>query len=248
MHDSTTIPTPLKRCTMCDQLKPASTEYFCATKWNKIGLEGRCRDCKANRETQRRLDPSSHNPPMSEGCKRCISCKEVKPYEAFAGDKHHRDGRQNQCRLCRKAYHEANRGTILAKKKLYYIEHREAVIEGVRSYTLANLGKVKAYRKAFWTANPDKRRAKEHMRRTRIIGNGGHFTDKDVANMQAIQQGHCAYCSRIGIPLTIEHIIPVVRGGPSDHWNLCLACQRCNSSKGDKLLEEWVYRWYLEKD
>jgi hypothetical protein len=95
------------------------------------------------------------------------------------------------------------------------------------------------------TRNPEKARAAKNRRRTRLAGNGGYFTDKDVANMRYIQQNLCAYCGRIGQTLQIEHIIPVCRGGPSDPWNLCLACRKCNLNKGRKLLSEWKQRWYL---
>jgi 5-methylcytosine-specific restriction endonuclease McrA len=41
----------------------------------------------------------------------------------------------------------------------------------------------------------------------------------------------CAYCRSpmfMGIPMVIEHIVPLVRGGSSTFDNLCLACYRCN--------------------
>src|ERR671924_945759 len=47
----------------------------------------------------------------------------------------------------------------------------------------------------------------------------------------------CAYCRSpmiVGIPMVIEHIIPLVRGGSSTPDNLCLACYRCNEFKGSR--------------
>lgn len=47
---------------------------------------------------------------------------------------------------------------------------------------------------------------------------------------------HCEYCQTqeliIGIPLEVEHIIPVNDGGETNEANLCLACPRCNRYKG----------------
>ncbi len=37
-----------------------------------------------------------------------------------------------------------------------------------------------------------------------------------------------------GAQMTIEHIIPISRGGNSDESNLCLACAWCNSYKWAK--------------
>jgi len=48
--------------------------------------------------------------------------------------------------------------------------------------------------------------------------------------------GHrCAYCRSpivIGIPMVIEHIVPIVAGGLTAMDNLCLSCYRCNEFKG----------------
>src|SRR2546428_11454058 len=47
----------------------------------------------------------------------------------------------------------------------------------------------------------------------------------------------CAYCRSpmiVGIPMVIEHIIPLVSGGSSTPDNLCLACYRCNVFKGSR--------------
>ena len=46
----------------------------------------------------------------------------------------------------------------------------------------------------------------------------------------------CGYCRTsilvTGQPLTIEHIIPLARGGSSHEENLGLSCRRCNEYKG----------------
>ncbi len=48
----------------------------------------------------------------------------------------------------------------------------------------------------------------------------------------------CQYCGAINRPLTIDHIIPRVKGG-SDSWtNLVTACQICNNNKGHRDLKE----------
>lgn len=48
----------------------------------------------------------------------------------------------------------------------------------------------------------------------------------------------CGYChtqeSVVGMPLEIEHIIPLAAGGSSEEDNLWLACPRCNLYKRDR--------------
>lgn len=52
----------------------------------------------------------------------------------------------------------------------------------------------------------------------------------------------CRYCDS-SEDLTCDHVVPLVRGGTNDIENLATACRPCNSSKGDKLLEEWRKQW-----
>src|SRR5690242_577064 len=45
----------------------------------------------------------------------------------------------------------------------------------------------------------------------------------------------CGYCRSpliVGIPMVVEHIVPLVAGGTSGVENLCLSCYRCNEFKG----------------
>jgi hypothetical protein len=49
-------------------------------------------------------------------------------------------------------------------------------------------------------------------------------------------QYRCGYCLRseavMGMPMTIDHILPEAAGGPTTEPNLWLACNRCNEFKG----------------
>ena len=47
----------------------------------------------------------------------------------------------------------------------------------------------------------------------------------------------CFYCGQIG--RTLDHVVPKSRGGSDDRENLVIACERCNSSKGNKPQEEF---------
>ena len=46
--------------------------------------------------------------------------------------------------------------------------------------------------------------------------------------------GRCLYCgaSFADAPLTVDHVVPVVRGGSDDATNLATACEACNREKG----------------
>lgn len=47
--------------------------------------------------------------------------------------------------------------------------------------------------------------------------------------------GHaCAYCLKTGIELTMDHAIPLSKGGPHHIDNIVPACKSCNSVKHDR--------------
>jgi 5-methylcytosine-specific restriction endonuclease McrA len=53
--------------------------------------------------------------------------------------------------------------------------------------------------------------------------------------------GHCHYCGGTFTPeeLTMDHLVPVSRGGKASRNNVVPACKECNSSKKYLLPIEW---------
>ncbi|KAK1393205.1 HNHc domain-containing protein [Heracleum sosnowskyi] len=56
-------------------------------------------------------------------------------------------------------------------------------------------------------------------------------------NILARDNFTCQYCSS-SENLTIDHVVPIARGGEWTWENLVTACSRCNNRKGQKILEE----------
>ena len=54
-------------------------------------------------------------------------------------------------------------------------------------------------------------------------------------------QGLCYYCNRTVNPaeLTMDHIVPIVRGGKTTKGNVVPACKECNNRKKYLLPMEW---------
>ena len=59
-------------------------------------------------------------------------------------------------------------------------------------------------------------------------------------NVYARDENTCQYCGRRQptSELTIDHVIPRSRGGPTTWGNVVVACVRCNSRKGGRLLHQ----------
>ena len=56
-----------------------------------------------------------------------------------------------------------------------------------------------------------------------------------------IADGRCHYCGReVGARrLTLDHVVPLIRGGKSVRANIVPACKDCNSAKQSLLPWEW---------
>ncbi len=57
-----------------------------------------------------------------------------------------------------------------------------------------------------------------------------------------ITQGECYYCGKIFKPeeLTMDHVVPLIRGGKSTKNNIVPCCKQCNNEKKHKLPLEWA--------
>lgn len=80
------------------------------------------------------------------------------------------------------------------------------------------------------------RKAQRNFRERNVLGLTRH--EMSILRLQWISQGQgCAYCDQACE--TVDHIVPLNRGGDNQKQNLTPACRSCNSSKGDRLLSEW---------
>jgi len=56
-----------------------------------------------------------------------------------------------------------------------------------------------------------------------------------------LSRGECHYCGRVFPPkeLTLDHVVPLARGGRSTRGNCVPACKECNNQKKNLLPLEW---------
>jgi 5-methylcytosine-specific restriction endonuclease McrA len=67
-----------------------------------------------------------------------------------------------------------------------------------------------------------------------------HMTKLSKKNFYLRDHYHCQYCGERFEPrdLTLDHVIPKSRGGPSSWENMVTCCKGCNRRKGSKTLTE----------
>jgi len=80
----------------------------------------------------------------------------------------------------------------------------------------------------------DERHIKKEKEKARELRKKGWWKDK-------LAQGKCHYCEGSFPPseLTMDHIVPISRGGTSTKGNVVPACKECNSKKKYLLPIEW---------
>lgn len=83
--------------------------------------------------------------------------------------------------------------------------------------------------------------AKFSKRRALKLSAPATLTIADWRRILRRSNGRCYYC-HAEAKLTIEHVVPLHRGGTHTEGNVVAACGPCNSSKGGKLLAEWRLR------
>jgi len=92
-------------------------------------------------------------------------------------------------------------------------------------------GKNKEFYTSFWELDGDIKKEKQKARELRHTP----WWKKKISS------GVCYYCGRIFKPpeLTMDHKIPLSRGGKSEKNNLVPACKDCNNRKKYLLPSEW---------
>ncbi len=58
---------------------------------------------------------------------------------------------------------------------------------------------------------------------------------------QKLAEGKCYYCQQKFSPkeLTMDHIVPLIRGGKTTKGNVAPVCKNCNNKKNYLFLMEW---------
>ncbi|OQX62199.1 MAG: HNH endonuclease [Desulfococcus sp. 4484_241] len=87
---------------------------------------------------------------------------------------------------------------------------------------------------AAWGGLTEQEIIKREKNRARELRNSGWWKNR-------ISQGKCHYCGKSVLPeeLTMDHVVPLSRGGRTTKRNVVPACKDCNNRKKHMEPAEW---------
>ena len=146
-------------------------------------------------------------------------------------NKKYREEHEEYFKEYRKQYYKNNKEEILEQHKQYYQDNKEEVLERCNRYRDNNPDKVFNW----------------HNKRRLLEENQGNGIDKDQwYEMMEFFDWKCAYSGEyIGgdsKDRTIDHIIPLNKGGNNSIWNCVPMHHTYNSGKKDKDMLDWYIK------
>lgn len=190
---------------------------------------------------------------------RCGKCGLLLPIENFTIRRASKGNRQSCCKVCVGKYNIAHRKDKRRKMKDYYAKNQERILMRMIEYQFNHRKEKGKYNKDYYLQNkekfleysregrklhPDKYKKYRQIRNHRIRV-GGELLMKTIqrvyeANIKFYGTLTCYLCLK---PIefgqdSLEHKVPVSRGGTNLYENLAIAHRKCNGEKGTKTYEE----------
>lgn len=184
--------------------------------------------------------------PIDTEEKYCSGCNNYKLLALdFSGNKAQKDEHCNWCKVCDKSkrdlYNKTNRDRLRQWQLEYDTANAEKRSAAKSAYYQANKGKVLARNKSWKKNNPFQARRTTTVRRARKneVERDRSITAASWTALKVLYGNRCLNpeCIDPTAKLTMDHVIPISKGGADTIWNLQPLCQSCNSSKHTKVID-----------
>lgn len=177
---------------------------------------------------------------ITTGLKECSRCHIALLSTAFGKDSYTPDGLKTWCKVCNAAYQRQyyrERGMVeyhQAYRHTYPERSRKAQLKYYYANRRRLLATNQKHAQRWRRRHPGRILRSNQERRARSYGSrDGTLTMEARQHLYNSWTGICPRCHRQAVP-TLDHIIPLSKGGKHSLTNVQLLCRACNSSKGAK--------------
>lgn len=135
----------------------------------------------------------------------------------------------------KRAWYQSNREKESARCAAYNKANPQVPAASMQRARLKNPEKYREYSRQYRADNPDKASlwdaGKKAKRRASIDATIDKISPQQWLGIKQQYKHHCAYCLKPFKKLTMDHVVPLARGGSHTAENIVPACQSCNSAK-----------------
>lgn len=172
---------------------------------------------------------------------RCVKCRRKAGNQWKQENKEHLQQyyEENKERISEyhKEWYQENKENIQEQRKEYYRNTKDERSNYHRKWYLKNRKHKLQQNKEWRDNNLEKQKVYVHKRRKLIEQNGGDYTEEDWIDLCEYYNYTCLRCGNNSVPMTVDHIIPLSKGGSNNIWNIAPLCFSCNSSKNNKIID-----------
>lgn len=172
--------------------------------------------------------------------KHCPRCGLTKNRSEFHARGRNRDGKALWCKSCSKEYKQQWYLSVRDEYLVKFSEYRKKNIEYFRTYDRAYYIQHKEHMneqaRKWVRANRDAHLVHWHARRARERQAEGRYTAKEWRSLCEWFGNYCLRCGAHSL-LTVDHVIPLTKGGANHIGNLQPLCKQCNSIKREQIAD-----------
>lgn len=182
--------------------------------------------------------------------KKCTQCHQELPFVSFSKDSRSVSGVRSECKQCQNirqiAYLKTEKGKLSRRK--YHCSEKGKAADKKSEQALLGKERMSRYRKSpkgkdslkkrsarYYQTDKGKLKLINASHRRRLSGAGAvsSLTLAEWNDIKRLYKYKCVYCGEKK-HLTMDHVIPISKGGLHTKGNILPACQSCNSVKGNR--------------
>jgi 5-methylcytosine-specific restriction endonuclease McrA len=168
----------------------------------------------------------------------CNKCRQALPLAQFSRSSGRKSGVRAECKKCVARYRRENNAERVEYNRRWQAANPGRYPAYLTEYRRRNLDRLQAAERQYAKTERGKitRTAAEHKRRARKRGESAPTTE-EITRILAARSCHlCGRRFTAKRPATLDHVIPLAKGGKHEVSNLAAAHGSCNNRKRANLI------------